>query len=84
VVYYPIYTELCVAYATDDCHDRPASEKTNISVRVVGFCKFTEEQFPPKEAFHSSLSGADISVEDYPHAQHQNILSYDGIVWALK
>jgi hypothetical protein len=49
--------------------DRPASEKTNISVRVVGFCKFTEEQFPPKEAFHSSLSGADISVEDYPHAQ---------------
>jgi hypothetical protein len=32
-------------------------------------CKFTEEQFPLKEAFHSSLSGADISVEDYPHAQ---------------
>ena len=29
----------------------------------------TEEQLPPKEAFYSSLSGEDISVEDYAHAQ---------------
>jgi hypothetical protein len=33
-------------------------------------CKFTEEQLPPKEAFYSSLSGEDISVEDYAHAQY--------------
>ena len=32
-------------------------------------CKFTEEQPPPIEAFYSSLSGEDISVEDYAHAQ---------------
>ena len=31
-------------------------------------CKFTEEQLSPKEAFYSSLSGEDISVEDYAHA----------------
>ena len=32
-------------------------------------CKFTEEKLPPKEAFYSSLSGENISVEDYAHAQ---------------
>ena len=32
-------------------------------------CKFTEEQPPPIEAFYSSLSGEDISVEDHAHAQ---------------
>ena len=32
-------------------------------------CKFTEEQLPPKQAFYSSLSGENISVNDYAHAQ---------------
>jgi hypothetical protein len=32
-------------------------------------CKFTEEKLLPKEACYSSLSGEDISVEDYAHAQ---------------
>jgi hypothetical protein len=32
-------------------------------------CKFTEEQLPPKEAFDSTLSGENISVEYYVHAQ---------------
>ena len=27
-------------------------------------------EYPPKESFHSSLSGEDISVEDYAHAQY--------------
>jgi hypothetical protein len=31
--------------------------------------KFTEKQLPPKEAFYISLSGEDISGEDYAHAQ---------------
>jgi hypothetical protein len=32
-------------------------------------CKFTEEQLPPIEAVHSSVSGEYIPVEDYAHAQ---------------
>ena len=32
-------------------------------------CKCTETQLPPKEAFYSTLSGENISVEDYAHAQ---------------
>jgi hypothetical protein len=31
--------------------------------------RFNEIQLPPKEAFHSKLSGEDITDEDYEHAQ---------------
>ncbi|XP_071085832.1 uncharacterized protein [Haliotis cracherodii] len=31
--------------------------------------RFSETTLPPKEAFYSSLSGEDVSIEDYNHAQ---------------
>lgn len=34
------------------------------------FAKFQESQLPPISAFYSSLTNADISLDDYAHAQH--------------
>ena len=51
--------------------NRPASEKKKVYPYeyLDSEYKFTEKQLPPKETFYVSLSGEDISGEDYAHAQ---------------
>ncbi len=56
----------------------PMKDKVNLILRKGVFPyeywdgseKAEEQQLPPKEAFHSRLTGEDISQEDYEHAQH--------------